>query len=231
VSFSGIDGAGKSAQIEALQDQLQRMGLHVVVRTFWDDVVAGSRLRETISLRAFRGDKGIGRPEKPIHRRDKNVRSWYVTAARFGLYALDAISLRVVVSRIPSNVDVVIFDRYIFDELANLPLGSWAVRLYIRGLNRLVPKPDVAYVLDADPYAAYARKPEYPPEFVRSNRDAYIALSRLLEGINVIGSSSPEEAKENVAHVFATKCASVNSRSPELAPLLLTTREARSPRR
>jgi len=231
VSFSGIDGAGKSTQIEALQDQLQRKGLRVVVRTFWDDVVAGPRLRGMISLKAFRGDKGIGSPEKPIHRRDKNVRSWYVTAARFGLYALDAVSLRIVVSRIPSNVDVVIFDRYILDEVANLPIDSWAVRLYIRALSRLVPKVDVAYVLDADPDAAYARKPEYPLEFLRSNRDAYIALSRILNGITVIEHGSAEEAKEKVARVFATKCPPLKPRSPKLIPLLLTTREARPPRR
>ena len=46
-----------------------------------------------------------------------------MTAVRFGLYFVDAISLRMVVARtLSSDADVVIFDRYLYDELANLSL-------------------------------------------------------------------------------------------------------------
>ena len=68
------------------------------------------------------------------------------------------------------DADVIIFDRYIYDELANLPLNRWIARVFVRLVSALVPKPDVAYVIDADPAAAFARKPEYPLEFVRNNR-------------------------------------------------------------
>ena len=75
VSFSGIDGAGKSTQIDALCRSLRARGFQCVLYTFWDDIVAFSKLRERISLRAFKGDEGIGSPAKPIVRRDKNVSS------------------------------------------------------------------------------------------------------------------------------------------------------------
>src|SRR5579863_331551 len=132
VSFSGIDGAGKSTQIGAFQHYLQSTGVRSKLLTFWDDVVALPQFRERISSSVFKGDTGVGSPDRPIVRRDKNVTSWYVLVARFFLYVLDALRLRVVISQIGSAEDqVVIFDRYIYDELANLPLRHRAVRFYI----------------------------------------------------------------------------------------------------
>lgn len=206
VSFSGIDGAGKSTQIGALQDWLAKSGLRVKLLTFWDNVVAFPQFREFMSHAAFRGDKGIGTPEKPLHRRDKNVKSWPVSVMRFGLYFADAVNLcRVVRSIRKSGTDIVIFDRYIYDELANLPLNRWLTRAFIESLLKLVPKPDIAYLIDADPVAARTRKPEYPLEFLRTNREAYLALSRLTGAITVIEPLPIDVAKRKVKEAFLQK--------------------------
>jgi thymidylate kinase len=206
VSFSGIDGAGKSTQIGALQDWLAKSGLRVKLLTFWDNVVAFPQFREVMSHAAFRGDKGIGTPEKPLHRRDKNVKSWPVSVMRFGLYFADAVNLcRVVRSIRKSDTDVVIFDRYIYDELANLPLNRWLTRAFIESLLKLVPKPDIAYLIDADPVAARTRKPEYPLEFLRTNREAYLALSRLTGAITVIEPLPIDVAERKVKEAFLQK--------------------------
>jgi len=135
VTFSGIDGAGKSTQIQALQDQLLALGYYGIVHSFWDDVVVLRRLREFISYKVFKGDKGVGSPEMPIARRDKNVATWYTTLARMFFYLLDAFSLRITLATISeARADFIICDRYIYDELANLPLRYRALRLYVRHL-------------------------------------------------------------------------------------------------
>ncbi len=193
-SFSGIDGAGKSTQIAQLCEHLEQLGLRYRLYTFWDDVVAFSKLRESLSLSVFRGDKGVGSPDRPIVRRDKNVTSGPVVAFRLLLYSLDALHLWIVMRRAKSTAaDVIIFDRYIYDELANLPSERSLISVYIRLLLKLSPKPDMAFLVDADPEAAYARKPEYPLEFVRRNREAYLKIARLA-GMTVLQPCSISEA-------------------------------------
>jgi thymidylate kinase len=198
VSFSGIDGAGKTTQIEALCRFLNERGLRWRLYTFWDDVAAFSRIREKCSFHLFKGDKGIGSPDRPIKRRDKNVTTWPVVLFRLAIYVADAFSARRTFREATSETaDVVIFDRYIYDEWANLPHQSWAVSTYIRFLLHLVPKPDIAILLDADPMAAHCRKPEYPLEFVRKNREAYVSVARAV-GMTVVPAGSVEDTTEFV---------------------------------
>lgn len=187
VSFSGMDGAGKSTQIASLRSRLESAGTRVRVITFWDDVARLTRFREATGHKLFKGDKGVGSPDAPINRRDKNVRSWPMTLVRLFLYSVDAFSLRTVVKRaLHSDAGFIICDRYAWDELANLTLSNPFIRAYVRLIRSIVPRPDVSYILDADPVAARARKPEYPVEFLSVSRVSYLALSRLIGGLTVV---------------------------------------------
>ena len=200
VSFSGIDGSGKSTQVEALQRRLSEAGFRVYLLTFWDDVAVLGRAREFLSHALFKGEQGVGSPDKPVLRRDKDVQSWYMTVARFVLYFLDALRLSVVVAQISAagEADVVLFDRYLYDELANLNLGNRVSRAFVRLLLKFVPQPDVACLLDADPVRAHERKPEYRLDFVYSNRASYLTLRRFADGIIVIPPLPAEEVTRRV---------------------------------
>jgi thymidylate kinase len=196
ISFSGLDGAGKSTQIENLRERLNVAGLKVKLLTFWDDVVVMTKYRESFVHTVYGSEKGIGAPGKPVNRRDKNVRAWYLTIARHGLYLLDAMHLRVVVSRaLRSGSDVVIVDRYIYDELANIPLEKPVSQAFLRAVVKIVPKPDVAYLLDANPEVAHKRKPEYPVDFMHKCRAAYYRLAKVLGTMTIIPPLPLAEAK------------------------------------
>ncbi|MGA8149638.1 MAG: thymidylate kinase [Terriglobales bacterium] len=205
VSFSGIDGSGKSTQIEILRIRLQQSGLSVRLLAFWDDLAVLKDFREFTSYSVLGSDKGVGARGKPVNRRDKNVQSWYTTPVRFFLYFLDALSsCRAVAEARASEADVVILDRYLYDELANLPLNGPVTRAYVRLLLKLAPQPDVAYLLDADPDQARERKPEYPLEFLRSNRASYLALAEMA-GMTAVVPGSVAEVSESIMHRLSQK--------------------------
>lgn len=216
VSFSGIDGAGKSTQIEALRARLMRDGLRVHIVRFWDDIARLKGIRETSGHKLFKGEKGVGSPTAPINRRDKNVQSGPMTCVRLFLYLVDAISTRLVAGRmLRSTFDLVIFDRYTYDELANLNLGNPLIRAYARLLMAIVPRPHISYVLDADPAKARARKPEYPLDFLHQNRTAYLTLAELLGGITVIPAMPVGEVE---AEVIAIAVKKLSLEVPETPP-------------
>jgi thymidylate kinase len=199
VSFSGIDGAGKSTQIEALCARLRQGGLRVQVVRFWDEIARLKGIRETTGHKVFKGDKGIGSPDAPINRRDKNVQSWPMTLVRLFIYSFDALSTRHAVKEaLQSGADLVIFDRYMYDELANLNLSNPLIRVYVRLIMSFVPRPQISYFLDADPVKARLRKPEYPLEFLITNRKSYIALINLVGGITVIAPAPIQEVEQAV---------------------------------
>jgi thymidylate kinase len=205
ISFSGVDGAGKTTQIENLESYLQKRGLRVLRLSFWDHVAV---LRD---LRAGAGQRAVEfcrRPEQRTEasftpRNHKHIRRWYLSAARIGFYVLDVVRLRhLLKSRELKQYDVVIFDRYIYDQIANLYSQSQAARLYRLALLRYAPAPDLALVLDARPEEAFARKPEYPLEFIQQNRQNFLRLRNLAPQLIVISATGPEEVQSDIqAHL------------------------------
>jgi thymidylate kinase len=97
---------------------------------------------------------------------------------------------------------VIIMDRYIYDQLANLPLGNPLSRSFVRMVDKLVPRPDVAYLLDTDVEAARARKPEYPIDFMRDARRAYLRLAELVRGISIVPALELADARRAVQQIF-----------------------------
>jgi len=199
VSFSGVDGSGKSTQIENLRSTLHAAGFETRLLAFWDDVVVGVKYRERFVHKVYKSEQGVGEPGKPVNRQDKNVRRWYLTVVRHLLYLADSLSLcRVVKQARKTGADVVILDRYIYDELSNLDLRNSLSRAFVKLVQRLAPKPDIAYLLDADPKAAYERKPEYPVDFMKECRRSYFELASLLKTMTVIPALPLPQAKAAV---------------------------------
>ena len=66
---------------------------------FWDNVVVLTRYREGFVHKVYGSEKGIGAPDKPVNRRDKNVRKWYLSIVRHGPVFLDALHLVSVVAK------------------------------------------------------------------------------------------------------------------------------------
>lgn len=201
ITFSGIDGAGKSTQIQKLCEYLTCEEIPVRQLAFWDNVAVFRNARSVFSRRVLQSDGAIGSPDRPAARRDKNLQNWPLFLGRSVLHLLDVVNLRRVVKRERRRNCVLVFDRYIYDQLAALPLDRPWARSFARLLLRLAPKPDVSYLLDAIPEFARERKPEYPLEFMRTYRSSYLEL-RTIAGLALIHASDAEDVHHVIIERF-----------------------------
>jgi len=202
VTFSGIDGAGKSTQIEKLENYLTAEGIPFRQLAFWDHVAVFRGARSGFSRHVLQSDGSVGSPERPAARRDKNLQSWPLFMGRSFFHLLDVVNLRRVVRKQKQDGVVIIFDRYIYDQLAALPMKTGWARGFARVLLRIAPKPDISYVLDAVPEEARARKPEYPLEFMRKYRSSYLVL-RDIAGMELIPAGDPEDVHAAIVQRFS----------------------------
>jgi thymidylate kinase len=192
ITFSGIDGAGKSTQIDKLREYLSQQGLPVRILTFWDNVAVLSSMRSGFSRKVLQSDGKVGSPDKPANRNDKNTRSFPLLVGRSLLHLADVFRLRRIIRRErATGGGVIIFDRYIYDQLAALPMHHWLARAYARFVLSLAPRTDVSYLLDAIPEEARARKPEYPIDFMRQYRSSYLEL-RQFAPLSLISAGDPD---------------------------------------
>jgi thymidylate kinase len=208
ITFSGIDGAGKTTQIEHLSSYLQAQGFLVTQLSFWDDVAACSNLRAEVGQRtASLGQTQHSTEYSFSPKNNKHIRKWYLTTARLGLYVLDVLRLkRLLNSRLVKNSDVVIFDRYVYDQIANISSRSSAADLYRKMILRQTPTPDLAFILDTSPSAAFARKPEYPLEFMYENRRNFLRLRKLAPELIIISDGQAEDVKTEIqSHICRSR--------------------------
>lgn len=208
ITFSGIDGAGKSTQIEKLRNYLAEAGIPVKQLAFWDNVVLFRGARTGFSRNVLQSDGAVGTPERPAQRNDKNTQTLPLLLGRSLLHLLDVLSLRRVVKQARAQTNgIIIFDRYIYDQLAALPMHNRLARSYARLLLMIAPTPDLSYLLDAVPEVARARKPEYPLDFMHKYRNSYLEL-RKMAGLQLIPASDPDDVHLAVLDRFQNKICS-----------------------
>jgi thymidylate kinase len=168
VSFSGIDGSGKSTQAALLRESLDRLG--VPAAAVWGRVgFSSSRLLSgvTDAIRRFLPSgshsaqraraEGSGGGEQPLTRRGPVGWSWALAVTVEYLRQVRAGVRR-------RRGHVVVLDRGLPDALVDLEQGfggSLGLGLHRRLVRRFTPRADVMFYLRISGAAAVARKDDF----------------------------------------------------------------------
>lgn len=195
VSFSGLDGAGKSSQIEGLQRTLELLGFDVAVQwtrlewtTLWENPwlgVLGWPARKTLGLASRMRNQRRGAaareggtaapPLQPSAVRERsNVISqvWVAIVA----FAHGQAQRRETREHLSSG-KIVLCDRYTLDTAVHLRFRYGQQRNYgfqIGLVQRLSPRPLAAYLLDVPAATAHTRKAEqYSLQDLERQADLY----------------------------------------------------------
>ena len=140
IAVEGIDGSGKSTQLQLLKEHLERQDKKV----FYFHAVEFS-LANKIS-RALKGVKGYkAGSEKAITKA-----SYLSITLRKKFLLLDILRFKELMNQLKKDdYDYIISDRYFYDSVINiLYLSKNSDRLY---LERFIPKPDYAFYMNTSP--------------------------------------------------------------------------------
>lgn len=168
VTFSGLDGSGKSTLCQKLCEKLYKSGIlyhqiHIIPWSLANHIGHWLGIEDSNLPSRKRSVDDI----KPLGR----LETW----ARLFTIFIDIIRFHIIFHRfIKSKRFVLIIDRYFWDLLIKLEYCGWNGSLIKNFLLRLIPQPDLPLYIDVEPDTAYERKPEH-------SREYYQIKSRLYE--------------------------------------------------
>lgn len=153
IVFEGIDGAGKSTQIEMLKDWLEANGFRVETLVEPTDSEIGKLIREMLQ----RLDAETDKLQKTLGL----------------LFAADRM---LIMDKLEDESKIIISDRSFISSLAYQEPAEW-----IEELNKYAKKPDLLLLLDLDPKTSVARtdgKDTFEnEEYLTKVRENYLKLA------------------------------------------------------
>jgi thymidylate kinase len=222
ITFSGLDGAGKTTLIERLRSDLSRQGRPVTVLHMNDHVGIYAWAR------AMR-DRLLGRPHVDTPPRTAAAATrlgrlrdgvvWNKPLRRL-LYPLDVLCfavMRFYIERVRGHI--LILDRYFYDRLVDVADDRTGKGSAL--LARITPTPDLAVLLEISPEAAFARKGEYSIAYLQRRHAAYSRVFAGLPSCLRLPIEGPKAVPPALSHAVARRVESSDTRLRSAALRLL----------
>lgn len=205
ICFSGIDGAGKSTLARALVAEMGKRGIR--------SLYVYNRLRLVISKPAlwvarvlFLRGKDMFRDYEEYSRARKAVfRKRLLSAAYEQLLLIDyffQVLFKVAVPlRLGKNI---ICDRYIYDTVVtdlavDMNYSHEKIKRVLKLYLRVLPKPDIVFLVDVPEEVAYGRKQDVPAiDYLKERRQIYLEVGQECGMIVLDGSKDPASLQSEI---------------------------------
>ncbi len=203
ITFEGIDGSGKSLQIEMLADYLTELGEKILV------------VREP-------GTTIIGEYVRNILMDKKNNTMSYKTEALLFMAARAQLMQEKIIPALENNYTV-ICDRFIDSSVVYQGIGRGLGEKFIKELNKFVTEniePDITFFLDISPQNAWLRKigiqtsDRFESENINFHQKIYLGYKKLIAEnpsriICIDANVSPEEIHTQIVNAIKEKIKSL----------------------
>lgn len=218
VTFSGLDGSGKSTHVLRTVKHLERRGYRVYtfatahlsaagLVTFVRHLLGRRRRVNPPSrglfpfTRSFKGRSARAAhsqslTDNPLQTAEHRWRNRAVLARSWIIYPFDCLVLSIWVRFVALlGYTAIVCDRYIYDKIVNLPDPDCSLQ---RLMLRLSPKPDLAFLLDVPPETARQRRPEHEAGYYVSRHTGYRRLLTMECGLTPVPAMTIEETQRRL---------------------------------
>lgn len=203
ITFSGVDGSGKSTQLDLLRTKLEGEGKKVAYFHAVEFSLANRMAR------SFKKDTRF----TPGQEKAVTKASWCSIVLREKFLLIDMIRftwLRRSLER--EGYDYLLSDRSFFDSIVNLEylakqvrFFSWPINWWIDWLARYTPKGDTCFYFDLTPESIMSREraPEQGIDYLRDKMALFQKRITSWNMIRIDGSRSKEEIFQVINHNIA----------------------------
>lgn len=219
ITFSGLDGAGKSTLIAYLEDVFLRRQQRVAVLRLNDELGVHAYLR-MLRDRLRNKPQAALAPGIPDPRAQKSRRPAPRGLPGFWSRLRAGLIWNKVLRRVLYPVDVLIFlgyraylewfggqvlimDRYFYDTLVDLTPST--PRFWNRLLQKLTPAPTISVWLDVSPEESFRRKGEFSVEYLRRRQNAYQDVLGAVPSVVRIANTNLESTKAALLSAIARR--------------------------